>query len=103
LRLTSRREKAELAGVVGPREGGRGPDSVVLHVAVAAEALEPALLAGAGHLGHEETLNLVANLVDGLVTGKLALFGEENEAALGKNDGRRDFTGLQIKEGRRES
>jgi hypothetical protein len=67
----------------------------VLHVAVAAEAFEPAFLAAAGHLGDEDALDLVADFVDGLDAGVFAVLGEEEEAALGEEDGLRGFAFLQ--------
>src|SRR5271165_2325072 len=56
--------------------------SEVLHVAVAAQALEPAVAALTAHLLDENPLDLVAHLVEGLNPRVFPVLSVEEEAAL---------------------
>src|ERR1700734_675234 len=74
------------------------PALEVLHVAVAAQPFEPTLLVLPAHLLDEYPLNLIADLVEWLDAGVLAVLSVKEEAALGQDDGIRGLALLDRKE-----
>ena len=75
-----------------------GVGSEVLYVAVAPETLQPTVLVVSSHILHEDALNLIAHLVQGLDSRVFAVLGIEEESAFGKRDGFGAFTLLDGKE-----